>query len=104
MPVVGTNGNFMVDPARASPPRFFVHHSADHAHHIRTAGQMFRFMKRSVGLSRHLPKVHKMNATTKFASHCEQIVIGSRSERSNTKRQPIFERIATSKNRSHILG
>src|SRR3979411_477863 len=101
--VVGTHGNFMVWPAHASPMRLFLHHSVDHPHHIGAAGQVLRFMKGSVWLSDNLPKVRKVKASTEFASHGQQIVVGSCAERPDTERQPVCERIARSENRPHIL-
>src|SRR5258707_13586835 len=94
----------MVWPAHVSPMCFFLHQSADHAHHIGTAGQVLRFMKGSVWLSDHLTKVRKVNASTEFASHGQQVVVGSCTERPDTERQPVCKRIPRSENRPHILA
>src|SRR5580692_12401244 len=104
MSVVGAHRNFVIGPARPPPSDFFVHHSADRTYHIRTARQMFRFIKRSVGLARYLPKMQKVNARAEFASHGQEIVIGSCPKRSDTKRQSVAQRIAGRENRAHILS
>ena len=102
--VVGTHGNFMVGPARASPLCLFFHHSADHAHHIGTAGQVLRFVKRSVAAL--------ASPAADAQSECERRIrepwpagrCRLWPERPDTKRQPVGERIASGENRPHILG
>src|SRR5580693_4551241 len=104
MSVVRTHGDLMVEPSRTPSPRLFLHHSADHAHHIRTASEVFCFVKRSVRLSCHLTQMHEVNASAELASHGQQVVVGSGSERPNTKRKPVGERFASRENGPHILG
>src|SRR5580658_1847444 len=65
---------------------------------------MFRFMKRPVRLSRNLPKMQEVDASTEFVSHGQQVIICSCSERPDTECQPVFERIGGSENRPHVLG
>src|ERR1700676_12609 len=104
MPVVGTHRNFVIWPASASPMQFFFHQSPNDAHHIGTAIQMLRFMKRSMWLPCHLSKVRKVNASAEFLSHAQQIVVGSRSKRPHAKRQTVCQRVASSEDRPHIRG
>ena len=61
-------------------------------------------MKRSVRLSRHLPKMGEMDARAELASHGQQVVIRPCSKRTNTKRQTICRCIAGAKNRPHIFS
>src|SRR5258707_4854494 len=94
----------MVWAPHVPPMCLFLHQSPDPAHHIGAAGQVLRFMKGSVWLSDPLTKVRKVNASTEFASHGQQVVVGSCTERPDTERQPVCKRIARSENRPHILG
>ena len=61
--MIRTHGNLMIGAARTPPMRLFLHHGQDHAHYIRTAGQVLRFVKGSVCLSGYSAKVHEVNAS-----------------------------------------
>jgi hypothetical protein len=48
---------------------------ADHAHHIRAATKMFRFIEGAISFANNLAKMGKMNARSEFVDHREQIIV-----------------------------
>ncbi len=94
----------MVGAASVASTSFFFQHRFDYAYHVGAAGEMLGFMKRSVGLAGDLAEMNEVNAGAEFASHREEIVVGSGSVGTDAKCETVCWRITARKNGAYIVG
>src|SRR4029077_5076862 len=103
MPMIGAHGNLVIGTMFTAPASLFFEESTNYPNHVRTAAQMFRFKKRTIGLASHLAKMGKMDLRAKFADHGEQVIVRSRSVRPDAERKAIWRSIVAEENPSCII-
>src|ERR1700720_3393060 len=104
MPMIGAHGNLVIGTTFVAPAGLFFEESTNYPNHVRTAAQMFRFTKRTIGLASHLAKMGKLDLRAKFSDHGEQVIVRSRSVRPDAERKTVRQSIVAKENLSCIIG